>query len=249
MLSRIVLSICLMGLWFSNTLAESTVLKSGVESTPLVELFTSEGCRDCRSADRWLGELVDDPQLWKQIIPIAFHVDYWNYLGWRDRFSTKAFSIRQHTYASYGHLSQVYTPGFVVNGKEWRGWFRQPVLNLTPPPSPVGILHIEAEEEAFTARFSAVKFRLRQPRLNIALLGFGLSTPVKAGENRGQTLKHEFVVLGHKDQPMFIDNQTLKAKGTLPEPSTTAPRYGLVAWVNNGSDPRPLQAVGGWFNR
>ena len=237
-----------MGLWFSNALAESTILESGVEGTPLVELFTSEGCRDCVSADRWFGELVDDSRLWKRMIPIAFHVDYWNYLGWRDRFSTAAFSMRQRTYASYGYLRQVYTPGFVVNGKEWFSWFQRPELNLIPLP-PAGVLRIEAEEEEFAAQFSAIKRRLRQPKLNIALLGFGLSTSIKAGENRGRVLKHEFVVLGHKEQSMFIDNQVLKAKGTLPEPSTTAPRYGLVAWVSNGLDPYPLQAVGGWLDR
>ena len=73
----------------NHATAASLTLSSQEQRTTLIELYTSEGCSSCPPADRWLSRLKDDPRLWKQIVPLAFHVDYWNYLGWRDRFMTE----------------------------------------------------------------------------------------------------------------------------------------------------------------
>src|SRR5262245_15218825 len=90
--------------------------------TALLELYTSEGCSSCPSAETWLSRLKDSPGLWKDYVPVALHVDYWDYLGWRDRWGSKAFSDRQRTYAQLWQSDSIYTPGFVLNGKEWRAW-------------------------------------------------------------------------------------------------------------------------------
>jgi hypothetical protein len=67
-----------------------------------------------------VGALKDNPGLWKRFVPVAFHVDYWNYLGWTDRFALPEFTRRQREYAARWNTGTIYTPGFVLNGEEWR---------------------------------------------------------------------------------------------------------------------------------
>ena len=92
------------------------------QHTSLVELYTSEGCSSCPPAEAWLSRLVASPQLWTEIVPVAFHVDYWDNLGWRDRFASAQWTARQRTYAANWGSDSVYTPGFVRDGREWRQW-------------------------------------------------------------------------------------------------------------------------------
>src|SRR5712671_5590397 len=99
--------------------------QSGATQTGLLELYTSEGCSSCPPAELWLSRLKESPKLWKDFVPVAFHVDYWDYLGWRDPWANKSFSERQHAYARAWRSDSVYTPGFVLNGKEWRAWSKQ----------------------------------------------------------------------------------------------------------------------------
>src|ERR1700758_1185011 len=89
-----------------------TIFESGVVQTTLIELFTSEGCSSCPRAEKWLSGLKSNPDLWKRTIPVAFHVDYWDHLGWRDRFSKLEFTERQQYYAAAWRNDSVYTPGF-----------------------------------------------------------------------------------------------------------------------------------------
>ena len=98
------------------------VIKSPETRTNLIELYTSEGCSSCPPADQWLSRLKVHPQLWHQLVPIAFHVDYWDYIGWQDRFARPEFSERQRLYARQNNLSTVYTPALVLNGTEWRNF-------------------------------------------------------------------------------------------------------------------------------
>ena len=93
---------------------------SGRSRVALIELYTSEGCSSCPPADRWLSKLRNERQLWRDYVPIAFHVDYWDYIGWRDRFAHTEYSNRQRQYQREGGTGVVYTPGFFNNGEEWR---------------------------------------------------------------------------------------------------------------------------------
>jgi len=220
-------------------------LQSPERRVTVVELFTSHGCSSCPPADAWLRHFTADPGLWRRVVPLAFHVDYWDSLGWPDRFASPANSGRQQAYRLGGGVATVYTPGFVVNGREWRGWFHGAAFDPAPGPR-VGRLSFDlAADGAATLRFDGP----RRPSLvaHLALLGFGLSSRIGGGENQGRTLREDFVVLG----------RTLAAAPGadgawhlhLPKAVAPAPRHALVAWLSDGAAPTPLQAVGGWLPR
>ena len=97
-----------------------TTFMSKPNRAHLLELFTSEGCSSCPPAEAWLSKLKDAPGLWTDFVPLAFHVDYWDRLGWRDPFAAKAWTARQYQYSAFWKSSSVYTPGFVLDGREWR---------------------------------------------------------------------------------------------------------------------------------
>ena len=116
--------------------AQSADIRGPTSRVTLIELFTSEGCSSCPPAEKWVNGLEDHSDLWSRVVPVAFHVDYWDYIGWPDRFATRDHSLRQRAYREVGHTRGIYTPGFVVGGREWRGWFRNPMLDL---PSGAGV--------------------------------------------------------------------------------------------------------------
>ena len=97
--------------------ASAADFTSRVEQVPVVELFTSQGCSSCPPADARLGKLKDHPGLWKEFVPLAFHVDYWDYIGWKDRFAETRNGSRQRAYRDSGRVRSIYTPGWVVNGR------------------------------------------------------------------------------------------------------------------------------------
>jgi hypothetical protein len=94
--------------------AGEPIFQSDKTQTALVELYTSEGCSSCPPAEEWFSTLSANPGLWKQFVPVAFHVDYWDDLGWKDSFATPAYTQRQRDYAAAWGSSSVYTPGFVL---------------------------------------------------------------------------------------------------------------------------------------
>ncbi len=98
--------------------AECTA-KTGNKTIPLLELYTSEGCSSCPPADKWISKIKHGPE---EVTPLAFHVDYWDYIGWKDTFSKAKYSNRQRKTAAFGGAGFVYTPQFVFNGRDFKGW-------------------------------------------------------------------------------------------------------------------------------
>ena len=78
---------------------QAQTFESNNEQVSLIELYTSEGCSSCPPAERWLSKLADDESLWSHFVPLAFHVDYWDYIGWKDPYASKEYSQRQRRYA------------------------------------------------------------------------------------------------------------------------------------------------------
>ena len=162
--------------------AQSADIRGPVARVTLVELFTSEGCSSCPPAEQWLNRAEARSDLWSRVVPVAFHVDYWDYIGWPDRFAAREHSNRQQTYRDIGRTRAVYTPGFVVGGKEWRGWFRDPTLTL-PADVDIGSISVNVRDGRFDARFEPVVEVPESIELHVARLGFDFVTEVRAGEN------------------------------------------------------------------
>lgn len=222
-------------------MADSARITSGDKQVALVELFTSEGCSSCPPAEAWMNRFVKDETLWKQVIPLAFHVDYWDYIGWKDSFAQSRFSERQYRYQKEGGIRTVYTPGVLLNGKEWRGWQRQ---SAKASNAPVGSLLLDISTQGIAAQFKPLTKPTGDLQLHVAILAFGISTEVAAGENSGRQLAHEFVVVGLNDAV----SSNLSWQMTLPTVRTVgAKRHALVAWVSERDKQRPLQAVGDWI--
>ena len=180
----------------THVLAEEASFRSGPQPVWLLELFTSEGCSSCPPAEKWLGALREDPRLWHEFVPVAWHVDYWDRLGWRDRLASKTSTARQYSYAETWSAGSVYTPCFVRGGAEWHpgdpaeaGAKREAagVLTLTWRGGPEGRCEVSFAP--------AASLRARAWDVNVALLGGGIVSDVRAGENRGRELRHEFVAL------------------------------------------------------
>jgi hypothetical protein len=210
----------------------------------LIELYTSEGCSSCPPAERWMNGLKSAPGLWEQYIPMAWHVDYWDGLGWADRYADAAYSERQRNYAAHGRLSQVYTPGMLRAGREWRDWLRaaQPRAGS---PTETGRLGLQQRGAAsIDIRFTPAHQGPAPTVAHLAVLGFDLETEVPRGENAGRRLMHDFVVLGVAEAPLREGSASLE----LPRLKLAAPRMALVAWVTDDADPEPLQAAGGWWS-
>ena len=223
----------------SFVLAEQ-VFNSGSKQISLVELYTSEGCSSCPPADRWFSRLKDTDKLWKSYVPVAFHVDYWNQLGWKDRFSHSTYSKRQRHYKRKGNINSVYTPGFVVAGKEWRGWFRGKKL---PDQQEIeaGSLQLTLSDNDFQAQFQSEISDLRL-RLNVATLAMSQTTPVRQGENSGKRLQHDFVVI----ELDSFETKSGKWQGHLSSLDNDE-IHAIAAWVSLANDPTPIQAVGGYL--
>jgi len=227
--------------------AWAEIFESGPKQTAVIELFSSEGCSSCPPADAWMSELKNAPGLWKDFIPAAFHVDYWDYLGWKDPFGSKYFSNRQRNYASRWPKPSVYTPGVMMNGKEWRGWRQGEALKTLLADA--GILTVEAAANEGGQR---VNFKLGAagpalPRAHAAILGFGLVSRVKSGENRGETLVHDFVVLQYSEKSMTLRNGQYQTEFNLDTKSRSNEKQAIVVWISDEKNPFPVQATGGYL--
>ncbi len=243
------LSLLLISLFFFTgaSLQAEVVISSPNTRVSLLELYTSEGCSSCPPADKWLSKLKSHPGLWTSLVPVGFHVDYWNYIGWEDRFSSPEYSARQKRYASSKNLKTVYTPGFLLNGEEWRSFFGLRKLS-TETDKEVGRLSLKINDMDLEAVYNPVeKMTDRSLILNVAVLGFDIKTDVKSGENRNKELKHNFTVLGYKTIPLYKNQSAYAVMTELPDIVETAPRMAVSAWINKENNMTPIQAVGGWL--
>ena len=228
--------------------ADDILFRSGPARVALIELFTSEGCSSCPPAEKWLGDLRPSPALWREFVPVAFHVNYWDHLGWRDPLAAKAFTDRQHDYATAWNANSVYTPCFVRDGAEWR-----------PNGTPAGdrgaagdlVVRWRSETRETVVEFTASTTSKPPAAMEayVALLGGGIVSEVRKGENAGRRLQQEFAVLRLAVQPLVRgQNGAWSAKVAVPqERGISPPRLALAAWVTPKGRLAPLQAVGGWL--
>jgi hypothetical protein len=228
--------------------ADSLTFQSQERQTALLELYTSEGCSSCPPAESWLSKLTNSPVLWTEFVPVAFHVDYWNNLGWRDKLSSEQYSARQQAYANSWAAENIYTPEFVLNGKEWRNWFG---LRGAPASSanPTGTLKVWSEDlKHWQVNFVPPAPGTGDYEVTAALLVSDVSSDVQAGENAGRHLNHDFAALSLMTRPLV--SQTGGTRGTFiidNKPKGITGRRALAVWVTRSGQLQPLQATGGWL--
>jgi hypothetical protein len=171
----------------------------------LLELFTSQGCSSCPAADRLLSALGQAGDTGGRVVPLAFHVDYWNREGWVDPFGDAAWSARQEAYARAFGLQGVYTPQLVIDGEAHQngGDARRAVAALEARHArevAASVVLAGAGLDAAGAWVEVSAAWRRPPtgpaELLVALFENGLVTRVRRGENRGQTLRDDYVVRG-----------------------------------------------------
>jgi hypothetical protein len=219
--------------------AGEIVFESKPTRTHLIELYTSEGCSSCLTAEKWMTSLKTEPRLWEDFVPVAFHVDYWDHLGWRDPFAAKLWTNRQADYSVLWKIESVYTPAFALDGKEWHQGA------LTAATDAAGVLKVVLDGDRLKAIFKPANSGARHFDLHVAQLGFGMASDVTAGENTGRKLVHDFVVLGLTTESMKASTKEMR----LIPPSIQTngdPRTALAVWVSEAGKLEPLQAVGGW---
>ena len=227
--------------------AQKCTARSGDKTAVLVELYTSEGCNSCPPADRWLSGLGKKyPN--ELVVPLALHVDYWDYIGWKDPYAKREFSQRQRRLSQLQRASFVYTPQVLVQGTDFREWgsaaFDSVVKQFHAKPAGARI-----ELEILAASRDALQVRVQSSILDaakaadaglyVAAFENRLESQVTAGENSGHLLQHDHVALEWQG-PYGPGERQLR----LPLlPKAKIGDSGIVAFVQNRRTAEVLQTL------
>ena len=210
--------------------------QSPAARTPVVELYTSEGCSSCPPADRWLSGLKGAAAQ-GHVVAHAFHVGYWDYIGWVDRFAAPAHTARQREIATRHRSRHIYTPQLVRDGEDWRDDARA----LTAPREPAAI-SLRMEKSGA----DSIEAEVTPKRAGAAWSAYwtvtehGHASKVAAGENAGELLRHDFVVRQYVDAGQYRGTQTLKLRPIAATPGHPQ-QVNLV--VVETKSAKPLQAL------
>ncbi len=225
--------------------------KSAKYLVPLLELYTSEGCSSCPPADQWMSNIKNH-----KVTPLAFHVDYWDYIGWKDRFAKAEFSERQRRLARNAGQGLVYTPQFVLSGQDFRSWNNarlDKIIDISQKIPSGADLSLDALTNAngeitLKASLQILKPQTVKPNdiknleVYVALYENKLSSQVNAGENNGSELKHDYVVRE------FFGAYPIDAKNQFSKSFNLSKAWmqkeaGAVIFVQNASTGEILQSL------
>jgi hypothetical protein len=228
---------CAIFYWATASIAaqNTCAAQSAATLTPVIELYTSEGCSSCPPADQWVSTLKG-ANAKGQVVAQAFHVNYWDYIGWTDRFAAPAYTARQRQISAANKLDGIYTPQLVKNGQTTRG-FESNISSTGPAKADIKLSQTAAEsfeaaitpadpQAAWTAYFTVTEH--------------GHLSRVTAGENKGETLAHDFVVRQYVPLGNYTGAQKLKLS-TLPANDKNPRQINLV--VTDSKTGKPLQAL------
>lgn len=222
--------------WMQPAAAQTCQARTGNTPLAVVELYTSEGCSSCPPADQWLSQLKPEDG----VLALAFHVSYWNHLGWLDPFATPEITARQHRIKAALGGPYVYTPQVVLNGRDHRGWRGQTAKHLPPlPAAQAPALRLSRTGNQVTAHVGTSKAKTSLAGY-WAVLQDGLGSQVTRGENAGEHLRHDHVVRLYQPLPAWPAAQAHTVQITLPA-GTTDQRVAFV--VTDSGWTRPLQAL------
>jgi hypothetical protein len=224
-------------------------VRSGPNTAALIELYTSEGCSSCPPADRQLSQLRQALDPAAEAVPLALHVGYWDYIGWKDPYAQSAFGERQSWLVHANQQRTVYTPQFFVGGAElrsWRGGLRDKVRQLNARPAAAGI-HVRASTTpsgSLALKAEATTRDGAEPAaLYLALTESGLVSKVMRGENSGVTLAHDHVVRAWIG-PIHLASGVARVQREIALPAAwNRDRLELAAFVQDERSGSVLQAV------
>ncbi|NKB76352.1 MAG: DUF1223 domain-containing protein [Gammaproteobacteria bacterium] len=225
-------------------------VQSASTVTPLLELYTSEGCSSCPRADEWLGKLGAALDADFHALPLAFHVDYWNRLGWIDPFAKAEFTKRQEMIAMDNRQSTLYTPQFVISGKDAKGsnnLIEQVYFSNTQAAKLSIELHVTSEQSnQIQAEVLVNNMNIDgAAKLYVAVFENDLVNEIPAGENKGRTLHHEFVVR-YWSHPQGLSLDKNEHQKTIEIPlgdEWENQNLGVAAVVIDDEDGETLQSV------
>lgn len=239
-LPRLVAGALLAGAFGAGAAAEAgrCSARSGGLPPRVVELYTSEGCSSCPPADRWLSSLRGR----SDILALAFHVTYWDHLGWSDRFALREGTERQRLLARRDGAAAVYTPQVRADGRDWRGWPQLPPPAAGAPPAPV--LQLRREGDTVIAEVAPLAAAGRAAWAGYwAVLEDGHESRVRAGENAGGTLRHDHVVRLYRPVAAWPAAQGGEWRLEVSRGVPQHPRRVAFVVVDEAGGQRPLQAL------
>jgi hypothetical protein len=234
--------------------APDCTVRSGPNTAALVELYTSEGCSSCPPADQWLSSFARARRS-GLVVPIAFHVSYWDYIGWKDAYADTRFGERQRERAKASGASMVYTPQVMIGGRDFREWAseaeverRLEALNRAAPRAQIEVRAVARPEGGLSVAAKATlapAARATDAVLQLAVAQNGLASRVTAGENRGEHLRHDFVVRDFGTYPRVSPgaNDINAERIVAPRPGWDLERLSVIAFVQDRKTGEILQAL------
>jgi hypothetical protein len=222
-------------------------ITSSPRTVALIELYTSEGCSSCPPADRWLSRLKLAPE---SAIALSLHVDYWDRLGWKDRFASATFTSRQYEQMRRHGTEYVYTPQVLVQGRDFRRWGTggesAAIADVNARPARA-VIELTADPKGDKALVDVhVTVPDKRDRTGatvaVALVQDGLASNVKAGENAGERLEHDHVVRQWRAGLPLDAGGELKEHLIFALPAETGPAS-IIAFAENSMTGDLLQVV------
>ncbi|TCI90321.1 DUF1223 domain-containing protein [Tenacibaculum sp. M341] len=203
----------------------------------VLELFTSQGCSSCPPADRVLAE-IKNTMSDKTVIPISYHVDYWDYIGWKDPFASKKFTEKQYEYGDKFLLRSVYTPQLIINGDEhFVGSNRSKIhkkinqyLHKKPSSNSITIDDVSINNKKVNFSYK-IEGKTKNKTVHFLLVLNEKTTQVKRGENRNRTLKNSNIVVLEKVEA--IKSSTGNYNLTIPDIVSKNDSLRLVALIKD----------------
>jgi hypothetical protein len=208
--------------------------------TPVIELYTSEGCSSCPPADRWLSANVKDDA---RVVALAFHVDYWDRLGWKDRFASPVFTRRQAQQQRSSGARFSYTPQVIIDGADRPDWRGADLASHAQSPATIAA-QLVRDGPRVTATVIPLPGAPARLAAYWAVTEQAHVSAVRAGENEGATLHHDFVVRDYRAVPAWLRRSDATTLEFEPGGAGDAAHPRLVNFVIVDADTgRPVQAV------
>ncbi len=228
--------------------AATCTAASGTQRVALLELYTSEGCDSCPPTDRWTSSLPARGFGPDRVVALAYHVDYWNYLGWTDPFAQARFTERQRYVNTRIRNRTIYTPQLMLDGKDYRMGLSlndfQQRITAAHRDKPGADITLSINAIAGALEATARVTLLRQEAgasVFVALVENNLANQVTAGENKGKRLAHDFVVR-ELAGPFAVESAAIKHSFRL-APAWKTRDLSVVTFVQTAATGEVLQAL------